>query len=73
MARYVYEGQAPEQVQENGLLRLVRPGDELEFGDPPAWGAWRPLDEPEAAPPAPPPPPPAAATVPAATVPSPES
>ncbi len=45
MARYVYEGQAPE---ENGEGGVVRPLDVREFDEAPGWGLWRELAEDDA-------------------------
>jgi hypothetical protein len=52
VARYVYEGQHPE---EDPAGQLVRPLDVREYDAPPPWGAWRQLDD--ADPQAPPEPP----------------
>jgi hypothetical protein len=70
VARYVYEGTAPEADGDGGL---VRPLDVREFDADPGWGAWRRLGdgdpqnapEPLQAVPALPPAPPPAADMPA--------
>lgn len=62
--KYVYRGDAPQEVEGFGL---IRPGDEYEFDSPPEWGPWDVVIEqkPEPPPPSvPPPPPPAASTPP---------
>lgn len=38
--KYVYNGPGPH---EDPVLGLIRPGDEREFGEEPAWGPWLPL------------------------------
>ncbi len=76
MARYVYAGTAPEEVREDDVLTVVRPGDVREAGAPPAWGAWELLPggaESDAAEPGDPPPAPEPENAPAADVTAPEN
>jgi hypothetical protein len=58
--RYRYIGPGPIEVISGG--EVIRPLDEREFAEEPAWGPWELLDEPEAAPPDTAPPPVPAAT-----------
>jgi len=48
--KYVFRGNAPQEwVNDDGVLVIIRPGDEVSFPAPPGWGEWEQVREPEAA------------------------